>query len=313
MAALWKEMNKGVMEEFIQYCKRFNQASSSMNRATKTEDAESKRARADAPRPPLFTSLFEGVDDASVNCSSSVFEAKGGVRPASLPANSLGNFNRVHDAPAMKKALKSVASGLKGGAPACTQPLDAGKAVMTKFSQTLGTLVGAELMTKCALPRQPWSNDVFKPEVIGCSDAYANVFWNTFGMISVNLIMSGDVCFLGIPSDKVPGLTYKDKRTTLMRSTVDDLVRMRSDGGFYMKFLDGASTDGQCIFVIPSGFVIVMAGKNLRMLRWPIVADDVDTARVKNTLTNLVQSFPEYRAPDSLYVHLAEHWGLRLV
>jgi hypothetical protein len=313
MASLWKVLNKGSMEDFIDYCKRFNQASSAMNRATKPDDAESKKARLEAPRPPLFTSLFEGVGCASFNCTTSIFEAKGGIRPAALAIANVGHFNRVQDAPVMKKALKSVASGLKGGAPACTQPMDAGKSVMTKFSQTLGTLVGTELMTKCALPRQPWSEEVFKPELIGCSDAYANVFWSPFGMISVNLVMSGDVCFLGIPSDKVPGLTFKDKRATLMRSTVDDLVRLRAEGGFFMKFIDGTTADGQCMFVIPSGFAIVMAARNLRSLRWPIVADDVDTARVKYSLTNMVQSFAEYRSPDCIHLHLAEHFGLRLV
>jgi hypothetical protein len=103
MAALWKEMNKGVMEEFIQYCKRFNQASSSMNRATKTEDAESKRARADAPRPPLFTSLFEGVDDASVNCSSSVFEAKGGLASCQQPWQLQPSARRTRHEKSFKK------------------------------------------------------------------------------------------------------------------------------------------------------------------------------------------------------------------
>lgn len=189
--------------------------------------------------------------------------------------------------------------------------MQAGRAVMNKFLTTLANCVSAELMTKCALPRAAWAEKIFRPEVVGCEGAYANVSWNTFGMISVNLIIGGDVAFLGIPTDKVPGATYKDKRTALMRSTVDDLAALRDQGGFFARFVDGSS-DGASILVIPSGFTVVMTCKAVRMLRWPIVADETDTARVKHITHNLMACFPEFRAFDSEYVNLAELWGMRI-
>ena len=125
-----------------------------------------------------------------------------------------------------------------------------------------GESVSTELMTGCALPRAARAEG-FRPEVVGCEGAYVNVSWNTFGMISVNLVIGGDVAFLGIPTDKVPGMTYRDMRTALMRSTVDDLATLRDQGGFFARFVDGSS-DGASLLLIPSGFTVVMACKALR-------------------------------------------------
>ena len=58
-----------------------------------------------------------------------------------------------------------------------------------------------------------------------------------------------------------------------MRSTVDDLAALRDQGGFFARFVDGSS-DGASILVIPNGFTVVMTCKAVRVLRWPIVADE---------------------------------------
>ncbi len=67
------------------------------------EDAE--KAPAEAPRPQLYVSLMDTMPPVARSCSTSIFEAKGGVRPALLAISNVGDVNRVCEAPAMKACL----------------------------------------------------------------------------------------------------------------------------------------------------------------------------------------------------------------
>jgi hypothetical protein len=74
--------------------------------------------------------MEEIVPQEALNCSKSVFEAKGGLRPALINVTTEEAFDNVHQAPAMKKALKQIAAYIKSGTTVCVQPFDVGKAVM---------------------------------------------------------------------------------------------------------------------------------------------------------------------------------------
>ena len=62
--------------------------------------------------------------------------------------------------------------------------------------------------------------------------------------------------------------------------------------------------------MIPTGYLIVTCGDDARVLRWSLVADDADTQRAKFTLKNLVESFPEFSAPEGPNMQLARHLGV---
>jgi hypothetical protein len=172
--------------------------------------------------------------------------------------------------------------------------------------------VGAEPRTKRALPKAAWTPQVFAPEVVGSCASYANVFWPSFGMMSVNMVLSGDAAYLGVPTQKVPGSSYKEKRAHLMSCNAEQLSDYAEDGGWYCRFCDGLALGGESVLVIPSGFVVILALQDARLLRWPIVADQADSQRMSDALGNLIASFPELSAAESCYRELAAHVGVRL-
>ena len=133
-----------------------------------------------------------------MNCSRSVIEGEGGIRPGLVKVTTNEAFGNVHQAPALKRVLKKIASAIKSGKTACVEPIDLGKAGMKKFEESLDIAVGPDLRTKCSLPKAAWTPQVFTPEVVGCRSSYANVFWPNFGMTSVNMVLSGDATYLGV-------------------------------------------------------------------------------------------------------------------
>ena len=309
-----KKLNQEAVGGFIAYVKRFNQTSSSMARSGVAGKAGGKTKAEPAPpeKSHVFVSLFETFHVSRSNCSTSVFEAKGGLRPAGLSIADESKFGKVRDAPVVKKALKSVNAAIKGGQQAVTQNLEAGAGVLKKFEETLVTAVGSEVRSKMALPRADWSKHIFVPEVMGTNGAYSNVFFNKFGMMSAYLFLSGDVALLGIPLNKVHGQSFADKRAAVMRYTVDAFqeAAKEENGGWYVFFEDGVAPDSNdCILVVPSGFIVVCAMRNAVMLRWPLVADQADTNRAGQSLRAMINSFPEYSAPGSVCRTLAETMG----
>ena len=123
--------------------------------------------------------------------------------------------------------------------------------------------------------------------------------------------MSGSITFAGLPSDRVPGNTYTEKRRNVMTMTVDEISKCIADlGGFLCKFTDGVTGDGECGIIVPSGFMILTASENARILRWSMMSDDNDRARVKESLTNMLTSFDEFTNPNHGYVHFARHLGV---
>ena len=131
-------------------------------------------------------------------------------------------------------------------------------------------------------------------------------------MMSANLILEGDVAFLGIPESKVDGDTFSEKRQTVLRYTVDDLHNMALKCGWFARFKNGTGIAGNSLLVIPSGFIVAIAGKDAKFLRWPLVADHADTRRVAASIRGMIEAFPEYSAPDQVYRQYAGHIGVRL-
>ena len=196
----WKLLSKAAVEDYITYVKRFNQASSAMGRGPKAKRGDTDRQRADAPKHPLFVSLMKTLTtEVTINVSASVFEAKGGLRPALVDVTSEPNYDKIMKSPVVKKTLAVIAKSLKGGTTACVQPIEAAKAVQKKLDETIMVTVTPELMTKCPLPKGPWALGVFRLEIVGSGMPNANVMWGSLGMMSVNLVRSGDCAFMGIP------------------------------------------------------------------------------------------------------------------
>jgi hypothetical protein len=102
----------------------------------------------------------------------------------------------------------------------------------------------------------------------------------------------------------VPGSSYKEKRAHLMSCNADQLSDLVDDGGWVCRFCDGLAPGAESVLVIPSGFVVILALQDARVLRWPIVADQADSQRMSDALGNLIASFPELSVAESCYHHL---------
>ena len=113
-----------------------------------------------------------------------------------------------------------------------------------------------------------------------------------FCMAEVRMLLHGKLVIAGIPVDGVPGDDAKEKRNTLLRSTIDGMREIIIDtpGSFLMQLADVGA------IVIPSGFMVVMAASEECLgLRWGVAGDEGDTFRVAHTLSKLLTASPEMR------------------
>jgi hypothetical protein len=305
-----KTMNQNKVRDFTDYIKYFNLTSGALGRKV-AEDAGKKRKAddiAERPKPPIWEALFALVE-GSYNVGDSVFECKGGFRPALLLINDRNLFEELKKQPLAKKAFAAMAKAIKSGTSSVVQPLDGGKVIVKRYNTLIGAAVGQEVRSECVLPKAGWSSQVFLPEMFGTGPVDLNANWNTYGMMSTYIIFEGDIVLCGFPNDKLEGVTFKDKRNNVLTMSPSELATKIQDGGWMARATDGTFPKGQCCIAIPSGFLILFASRNVKALRWPFCADAQDLQRVKYTLTGMLDSFPEMRVGDQPNVELAQHLG----
>ena len=302
------------METWIACIRKFNQTSDSMGRVSARSKKASTMKASSAPVVPLFTCLMDSIPQRQVNTNNSIFEAKGGLRPALMNCNTQATFDKIVGMPVVKRAVRHITTALSSGVQACVQTMDGGTSALKKLEEAVVAATIAEIRTESALPKASWVVKVFEMEVIGTNSGYVTASWSPYGMMSAIMVLEGNVAFVGVPTNKVEGASYADKRATIFRSTIDDLNQylLPSVGGFYVRFEGAGGPNGESVIVVPSGFLIAYAASNVRFLRWALVADQADAARVKVALKNILQSFSEYNAPDLAYRPLAENVGINL-
>jgi len=308
---LAKARDQGEIKAFVAYVKNFNLTSGSIARKG-AKAPRAQRVATSQPEPPLFTVVM-GTSQSDYNMTESIYEAKGGLRGAFLCVNEYSDFKKVEDMPLYRKGCAKVAQAIKSGVSSCEQPLQGSKLTQKKFLDAMACAVGQELQTKQALPRASWAQNIYCPVVFGSGECYANVSFTPYGMMQCWLAMEGDLSIIGVPIDNVRGNTYKDKRDYLMSAQSTVMEQLRRDGGFQCTCRAGQGSKDQCIVVIPSGFVLIVAAKKCRAITWPLSADAADTARAKKVMQGMLDSFSsQLTAPGTFYTDLAGHMGLRV-
>ena len=321
---IMKKMNKEATATLVACVKNFNSSASSL--AKKSADAGkggggkgggkgARPQRQKRPTPPLHDMMMEvaGQCGETYNITESSYETKGGLRACALQILNEQAYKRVQDQPVFKKARTKITAALKTGTEGVVQRITAGKVVARRFAEVVQAAVGgAELFSRFALPRAQWAQEVYDFEVFGTDHAYVQPMWPNFGMMQAMIVDSGTVAIAGIPNGRVPGSTFKEKVDFVSNVDSHSLLQLITNGGFYNKFTNGADSKGNCIFAVPSGFLIITAGVNARILRWAFNADQSDLTRTKNTLQGMIDSFPEeFCGADSAYLSLASHWNVR--
>ena len=211
-----------------------------------------------------------------------------------------------------KRSVAKVGKALEKGLSCCIDNLSSIKRVLNAIDALVIEGFGADVRSQCALPKNAeWAPDVFGFSVYASGENAFEVNWPHFCLAQTHIVLSGNVTYAGLPSDRIPGHNYQEKRKTVMTMDVDEIKRCIVDtGGFLCKFNDGLTSAGECGIILPSGYMILTASHNARVLRWSLVADDQDKARVKETLRNVLADFAEFRNPNLGYIQFASYMGL---
>ena len=115
------------------------------------------------------------------------------------------------------------------------------------------------------------------------------------------LLLQGSQLIGGIPFEKVPGETLKDKRSYVFSCDQKNLQDLFQDGGWLLKLAEAS------VAVIPSGFLIVCSSTGTVGLRWSCCSDVAGTARVIDTLSALLAAYPEMRSSDIGYAEFLDY------
>lgn len=140
-------------------------------------------------------------------------------------------------------------------------------------------------------------------QVFGFNLNHVYCGFTPFCMAEVRMLLCGKLVIAGIPFDGVPGDNAKEKRNTLLRSTIDGMRQIITEapGSFLMQLADVGA------IVIPSGFMVVMAASvECLGIRWGLAGDEGDTIRVGHTLGEFLTAWPEMRNPSHGYGQLHE-------
>jgi hypothetical protein len=117
-------------------------------------------------------------------------------------------------------------------------------------------------------------------------------------------MLSGSEHLVAIPYDKCPGQGFKEKRAHLAASTVDAMKTLVTEtGGFVLTM----TADEEHIYVIPSGFITVVASNGCNALRWNISSDDQDCLRCKMMIEQVLTAFPEFRSETCAAYQLKDY------
>ena len=310
LVAHTKTLNTGEVADFAAVLRKLTMQTAGLSRAKGDSAArkEEKEASLRAPpRPVMHTILVDDVKGHFHNIAESIFEAKGGLRPAIANAASGDAFDKIVNLPIVKKGVTMCKQSLKTGMATVRQVLSGGRLAERKVDEAVQACFGQDVRTKMPLPQAEWANAVFKFELLAFRPSSILVNWAPYCMMSAVVMLSGNAVLAGIKPERVQGSTWAEKRDYLYQCDRDRLVALINDGGWFCRFENGNTARGHSMIVIPSGFMILTAADGATMLRWPLVSDEADKQRVSSGLHSLLDSFPEFRAESQGHAQLSSY------
>ena len=269
LEAAKKQLSQDGVYEYTVFCRSLTRTIVAMNRKNQLVVSASASA---SRRPavianPMFTALRSLSEDGDINVGESIFEAKGGMRPALVKITSVQAFENVVKAALMKRSISRADKALKQGLACVVDHLIAGRQVQKKFEQLVNQSVPMELRSKRSLPSMPWAAKVFQFQLYASGPCAVEVTWPPYGMMMAGIVLKGAVCFTGLSNARVPGNSFREKRDRVMRMSRAEIQAIVADGGFHVRYENGVSAHGVCCFVIPSGFMLLTAAQDVQFLR----------------------------------------------
>ena len=314
-----KGLSQGPVKEWLSLTRQLNMMMIQLSRkASGGRTVPSARPNASIhshAKPPLWSMLMETFraegQRPTQNCTDSVFEVKGGARAYMAGVADARALDRLFAMPVYKRSVTKLTNAMKRNAtPSLSDNLQGGKGVMKKLEEQLAATVGLDVISRRTLPSADWAKKVFPFTVMNTGPIFVSCQWCPFGMMQASLVQQGDLTVVGVRSERIPGATYREKRTNVMKMPAEQVQEMCNDGGFFAEFIDGTGSCGETLLIVPSGFLVITAAASATILNWSVAADEADWSRVKMTLKNLIESFPEYRNADTSYAQFAQFLGI---
>ena len=253
-------------------------------------------ASADTQAHPLYSKVISLASVGNINVSTSAFEAKGGLRcaivaPKRRAAGSGAVATGIAKMPSFKKAAKEVTVKLKTEQWA-VKPHNA--AETKKFWKDLKPHFDESIFTTAPISSLfDWAPLCFVLQTFSMRGGFINVGLSHMGMIDARMCLQGGEIIVGLPYNETPGETMKAKRNWIFNAPFAEVQALVAADGFLVSHLEGA------LLVVPSGFIVITASAaantNTYGIRWSVSGDDADAARIKLTLSSLLDGFPELK------------------
>jgi hypothetical protein len=288
----------GVHKSLVHDYKQLKKAIVDTQRSTAVVPAEAAPL---APAPPLHSIMLSLVEDATLDAapSNSIYEAKGGVRGA-LCGPSSAFVGQLSSLAMTKKALKDMTNHLKTNMTG-TLYIHSEPPKLRKVVGILKKAFDPMLFQRFPLPSADWSPHVHEPAWFGFKASSVTVSLGHMALTDVRVVVSGVLAVGGLPLDKIPGDSVKDKRKQLTMMTIDVLKELLHKHGFVCRL------DSTKALVCPSGFMCIYAPlEECCGLRWTTSGDEADSLRVRTSLYELLVSFPELKNPSQHHQQLLD-------
>ena len=246
------------------------------------------------PPPPAHAVSVALIAGGELNKTSSSFEAKCGVRAAIVPPQTgTDPAAAIERLAKSKKAFREMAAHLKSNRHGITPVAD--QTFQKKLEKELKAGFDGCLFAKMTLPDEDWAKRIYCMTFMGHVKEFTMATITPYGCMQNRLLFKGRELLIGLPLVQNPPCTIKDLRKRMMMMTVDAMKQAVVELGGYA--IDHGPED---IVVLPSGYLtLVVAVEDCMGLYWSCSSDENDTTRVVQTLTMLVNEFPECANPST--------------
>ena len=279
----------------------FPKLTGSLDRSRKVQKQQ-EVAKVALTAEPLFAIVSQKFSDARDNVACSIFEVRSGLRGGVFSAHT--NTDPVRELlklPRCNELVQEMAIYLKQN-QAGTIRLEMYHQMQAKKEIQRG--FDGLLFRTLPLPQQDWAALVFELQFFGYGEQGLTVNFPPFCAMESRLLVQGEEIVIGFQPATVPGKNLKAKRSNLYQMSMDQVQALAGMSGNWASHHD--STE---VLTIPTGFLCIYVSSGCMGYRWTCSGDKADTLRIIQSLTSLLDAFPEMNNARSGHVQWKEWLG----
>ena len=296
-----KRVKKGGAAKFKKSMAVVPKLTDSLERKSKMQKRQ-KVSKVALTAAPLFTIVSQKFSDARDNVTCSIFEVRSGLRVGVFSAHT--NTDPVRELlkmPRCSQLVQEMAIYLKQNQTG-TISLDMNHKLKAKKEIQKG--FDGLLFRSLPVPEQDWAVLVFELQFFGYGEQGLTVNFPPFCAMESRLLVQGEEIVIGLQPATVPGKNLKAKRSNLFQMSMDQLQALAGMSGNWASHHD--STE---LLTIPTGFLCIYVSSGCMGYRWACSGDRADNLRIIESLTSLLDAFPEMKNARSGHVQWKEWLG----